>query len=117
MKYIYLFAAFILFANFGKAPKATLVLLNGNVVTLKSKGDRAQAVAIKDGDIIATGSDDAIRNYIGADTKVIDLKGKTVLPGFNDVHMHPAAIYDFDKPWAVLKLDTVSSMKNLIALL
>jgi len=47
----------------------------------------------------------------------VDLDGKTVVPGFNDVHMHPAPIYTFDKPWAVLKLDTVTSMKNLIALL
>ncbi|HZY37037.1 MAG TPA: amidohydrolase [Mucilaginibacter sp.] len=117
MKYLFVLIAFIVLTNFGSLPKASLVLKNGNIVTIKSKGDRAQAIAIKDGNILAVGTNEAIQGYIGADTKVIDLKGKTVVPGFNDVHMHPAAIYSFDKPYAVLKLDTVSSMKNLIALL
>lgn len=40
-----------------------------------------------------------------------------MVPGFNDVHQHPAPIYLFKQPYAVLKLDTVSSMKSLIALL
>jgi predicted amidohydrolase YtcJ len=117
MKYLALFVVFILFASFGDVPKANLVLLNGNIITIKTKGDRAQAIAITDGNIVAVGSNDDIRNFIGSQTKVIDLAGKTVTPGFNDVHMHPAAIYDFDKPYSVLKLDTVTSMKNLIALL
>ena len=117
MKYIYLVAALILFINVGKTPKASLVLLDGNIVTLKAKGARAQAIAISNGNIVAVGPDAVIRTFVGDSTKVIDLKGKTVLPGFNDVHMHPAAIYNFDKPYAVLKLDTVTSMRNLIALL
>lgn len=57
------------------------------------------------------------KSFIGKTTKVIDLKGKTVLPCFNDFHQHPAPVYTFDKPYAVLELDTVSSMKNLIVLL
>lgn len=104
MKYIYIFIAFVLFFNFGELPKASLVLKNGIIITLKAKGNRAQAVAIKEGNILAVGSDAEIQSYVGADTKVIDLHGKTVLPGFNDVHMHPSAIYSFDKPYSVLKL-------------
>jgi predicted amidohydrolase YtcJ len=116
MKYIYLILlVFVCTTVF--AQKADLVLKNGNIVTLKVKGDRAQAIAIKGEKIIAEGSDKYIKRFIGNATKVVDLKGKTVVPGFNDVHQHPAPVYTFDKPYAVLELDTVSSMKNLIALL
>ena len=99
------------------AQKADMVLINGNIITLKFKGDRAKALAIKNGGIIAVGSDELIKKFIGKSTKVVDLQGKTVVPGFNDVHQHPAPIYTFDKPYAVLELDTVTSMHNLIALL
>src|ERR1700759_3919391 len=97
------------------AQQADLVLNNGNIITIKQKGDRAQAIAIKDHTILAVGSNDDIKKYIGSDTKVIDLKGRTVTPGFNDVHQHPSPIYPFEAPYATLELDTVSSMKNLIA--
>jgi predicted amidohydrolase YtcJ len=116
MKYLSLFIA-VLFCTNVFAQKADLVLMKGNIVTLKVKGDRAHAIAIKGEKIIAVGSDKYIKTFIGKTTKVVNLNGKTVVPGFNDVHQHPAPIYTFDKPYAVLKLDTVSSMKNLIALL
>jgi predicted amidohydrolase YtcJ len=99
------------------AQQADLVLNNGNIITIKQKGDRAQAIAIKDHTILAVGSNDDIKKFIGSSTKVIDLKGRTVTPGFNDVHQHPSPIYPFEAPYATLELDTVSSMKNLIALL
>jgi len=99
------------------AQQADLVLSGGNIITLKQKGDRAQAIAIKDGLVLATGSSDDIKKYIGQNTKVIQLNGQTVIPGFNDVHQHPAPVYAFEEPYATLELDTVSSMKNLISLL
>src|SRR6201996_6181351 len=117
MKLTCFFAFLVLLCTNIYAQDADLVLKNGNIITLKNKGDRAQALAIKDEKIISVGSNDDISKFIGANTKVIDLKGKTVVPGFNDVHQHPAPIYTFEKPYSVLKLDTVTSMKNLIVLL
>ena len=99
------------------AQQADLVLTNGNVITLRTGGDRAQAVAIAGGTILAVGDNAAIKAYIGPNTKVVDLRGQTVVPGFNDVHQHPAPLYTWDKPYATLELDTVSSMANLIDLL
>lgn len=99
------------------AQHAELVLVNANVVTLRSMGDRASAVAVGGGTILAVGDRAAMASFIGSGTKVIDLHGQTVVPGFNDVHQHPFPIYVWDKPYAVLELDTVSSMANLIALL
>jgi predicted amidohydrolase YtcJ len=96
---------------------ADLVLTNGNIITLRAPGDRAQAVAISGTLIEAVGDVTSIQAYIGPNTKVIDLHGKTVVPGFNDVHQHPFPIYTWDKPYASLELDTVSSMASLIDLL
>ncbi|HEY4327765.1 MAG TPA: amidohydrolase [Mucilaginibacter sp.] len=112
-----LFLLLFIVANVLFAQQADLVLTSGNVITLKQKGDRAQAIAVKNNTVLAVGSDQDIKNYIGQNTKVIDLKGKTVTPGFNDVHQHPAPVYAFEELYATLELDTVSSMKNLIALL
>lgn len=100
-----------------KAQQADLVLLNGNVITLQHKGDRSQAVAIKGSNIIAVGTNAAIKKYIDTQTQTVQLNGQTVIPGFNDVHQHPAPVYAFEEPYATLELDTVSSMKNLISLL
>lgn len=117
MKKILLFFVFLIPAQTLVAQQADLVLTGGNIITVKQKGDRAQAVAIKNGWIIATGSDAQIKKYIGSATKVIRLKGQTVVPGFNDVHMHPNPVYAFDQLYATIELDTVTSMKNLISLL
>lgn len=117
MKKIVFFPLLLLLIKTVAAQQADLVLTGGNVITLKQKGDRAEGIAIKDGKILAVGSDLQVSKYIGKGTRVVALKGKTVVPGFNDVHQHPAPVYTFEKQYAVLKLDTVSSMKNLIGLL
>lgn len=68
---------------------ASLVLKNGAVYTMSEEGDVATAVAI-DGDwIIHVGDDDTVEKYIGEGTKVVDLAGKMVVPGFVDGHTHP----------------------------
>jgi predicted amidohydrolase YtcJ len=114
----YLFLVFLVgFCTRAFGQQADLVLVNANVITLRSAGDRASAVAISGSRIVAVGSAASLASYIGAATKVIDLHGQTVVPGFNDVHQHPAPVYVWDKPYAVLELDTVTSMANLIALL
>ena len=101
----------------GLSQSADLVLLNGILITLKTPGETAQAVAVKDGNILAVGSNELVRTYINPGTKIIDLHGRTVIPGFNDVHQHPAPVYSWDKPYAILRLDTVGSMTSLINLL
>lgn len=67
---------------------ADLILVNGKIYTVASGQPWADACAIKDGKFIAVGKSDAIRKYQGRITKVIDLNGRLVLPGFNDAHVH-----------------------------
>jgi len=81
----------LLFASLGSAsaqPAASLVLLNGKVWTVNEAQPRAEAVACLGGRIVAVGSNDEIRKWVGSATEVIDLGGKLVLPGFNDAHVH-----------------------------
>ena len=67
---------------------ADLVLLGGKVYTLDSENSIIQAVAMKDGKILAVGSDEKISSYIVENSTVIELGGKTVTPGFIDSHGH-----------------------------
>jgi predicted amidohydrolase YtcJ len=67
-----------------------MVLHNGKIVTVDESFSMAQAVAIKDGRFVAVGSNSDILALSGTGTEVMDLEGKTVLPGFNDSHLHLA---------------------------
>lgn len=67
---------------------ADLVLRNGNVVTVDPEHPAAEAVAVRDGEIVFVGSDDEIDAYVSPETEVIDLAGKTAMPGFIEGHGH-----------------------------
>ena len=70
------------------ALKPDKVLFNGKIVTVDEEFSIAEAVAIKDGRFIAVGTNADIKALIGPNTEEIDLEGRTVLPGFNDPHVH-----------------------------
>jgi predicted amidohydrolase YtcJ len=69
--------------------KADYVLQNGEIYNVDAMRSWADALAIKNNKIIYIGLDKGVKDYIGKQTKVIDLKGKMVLPGFQDSHIHP----------------------------
>ncbi len=69
---------------------ADLVFTSGSVMTMDSGSPRAAAAAVRDGRIVAVGTDAELRPWIGAKTRRVDLTGRTLLPGFQDAHVHPA---------------------------
>ena len=69
-----------------------MILLNGKVVTIDGKESIAEAVAVKFGRILAVGSNKDIRSLTDSRTKIIDLKGRTVVPGLIDSHCHFASM-------------------------
>lgn len=71
---------------------ADLLLINGNVVTVDAGRPRAEAVAIQDDRILAVGSTADLQAVLGPSTRVIDLYGRTVVPGLVDGHLHFAAL-------------------------
>ena len=72
------------------AKSADLIFVNGDIYT-QAQPARAQALAVRDGRIVAVGSNDEVRKLKGAPTKVVDLGGHFVMPGFNDAHVHLAS--------------------------
>lgn len=71
-----------------KRVTADLILYNGRVMTLDPDNPEVRAVAVKDGRFLACGNDEAIAAYRDNNTKVIDLHGRTAIPGLNDSHIH-----------------------------
>ncbi len=71
-----------------KACAADLLLVNGKIVTVDEKFSTQEAIAVKDGKVLAVGSTKEMKKLEGDSTEVIDLEGKTVLPGLYDSHLH-----------------------------
>ncbi|MGN4558986.1 amidohydrolase [Bacillus cereus group sp. MYBK5-2] len=67
---------------------ADTIFINGNVYTVEAKQPWAEAVAIKNGKIIYVGNTKGAKKYKNKNTKIIDLEGKMLLPGFVDSHLH-----------------------------
>lgn len=68
---------------------ADIVMVNGAIYTMDAGRRWAQAIAISNGRIVMVGSDQEATKYAGSLTKVVNLNGKMVLPGFIDSHIHP----------------------------
>ncbi len=73
---------------YGQILSADLVVTNANIRTMDAKRTVTQSIAVLNGKIIAIGSDADTKPLIGSKTQVIDARGKLVLPGFNDAHVH-----------------------------
>jgi predicted amidohydrolase YtcJ len=98
--------------------KADLVITNAKVITVDKDFTIRQAVAVKDGKITAVGTDDDVKPFIDGNTRVLDLKGKPVLPGINECHMH-APFFGATRPPLSLDLTypAVKSIPELVAAL
>jgi predicted amidohydrolase YtcJ len=90
---------------------ADLVLRNGKIVTVDEGKPDAQALAVSGDTIVAVGSNQEIQPYIGAATKVIDLKGALATPGLIDAHVHFTGVGDAAKN---LKLATAKNWNDIV---
>ena len=75
-------------ASAASAQVADTVLVNGKILTVDQQFSTRSAVAVREGRILAVGSDADIRKLAGPTTRTIDLQGRTVIPGLIDSHMH-----------------------------
>ena len=78
-----------------QAQPADLVLRNGKIVTMNAAAPTAQAIAVRGGKITALGADRAAAQWIGPNTKVIDLHGMLAIPGFIEGHGHFTGVGEF----------------------
>src|SRR6185369_1607394 len=92
-----------------------VVFSNGKIITVDERFSIAQAVAIRGGRILATGTNQEIAQLAGPNTRRIDLKGKAVIPGLIDNHMH---LLRAGSTWAKeLRFDGVDSRKQATEML
>lgn len=91
---------------------ADIVFRNGNVYTANDKEPRAQAIAVKGDRIVFVGSNEAAQKFVGTSTRVVDLKGNTVLPGFTDSHQHLSGVGQREM---TLNLEGTTSLDDLLA--
>jgi predicted amidohydrolase YtcJ len=89
--------------------RADAVYLNGNITTVHDKNPRAMALVIRGDRFVYVGSNGEARKYVGPRTVVVDLKGKTVLPGLIDAHLHLQGVGE-----AKMKLDAFWKPKKEI---
>src|ERR1700755_2064890 len=71
---------------------ADIVFKNGNVYTANNKAPQAEAIAVKADRIVFVGTNADAQKYVGPQTRVVDLHGSTVLPGFADAHQHLSGV-------------------------
>jgi hypothetical protein len=68
---------------------ADLVLLGGRIATMDAARRWVTALAVRDGRLVTVGPDADVRTHIGPRTRIVELRGRTVVPGFQDAHVHP----------------------------
>ena len=76
------------FTGTATAQNADTLVVNGKVITVDDKESVVEALAIRDGRIVATGTSAAMRKLAGPNTRTIDVQGRTVIPGLIDSHLH-----------------------------
>jgi predicted amidohydrolase YtcJ len=107
-------ATFLATASQAQA-QADLILTNGKIATMAKEGQFVQALAVKDGKVLATGSNAQVLKLKRDSTQVIDAGGRTVIPGLNDSHLHvirEGLNYNMELRW-----DGVTSLKRALQML
>lgn len=125
-QFVIRFLMVLLLTNTTKAiaQQADLILVNGKIFTSDPSNLYVQALAIKGNKILAVGSNTAIGKLASANTRRVDLQGKTVVPGFNDAHDHlgwfaPVGVgYTYTKtnPAGLSKAAVLDSVARLVKL-
>ena len=108
---IFLISMVLAFGSAQGAEIADQILFNGKVVTVNDQFQIVQAIAIKGDRILKVGTNADINQFRGPQTKMVDLRRKTVIPGLIDNHAHFIRAPEHDE----LRLDNITSRKQAIA--
>jgi predicted amidohydrolase YtcJ len=94
------------------AEVADVVFKNGNVYTVNERNPHAEAIAVKAGKIIFVGSNSDVKAYEGKATRIVDLRGSTVVPGMTDSHYHLTGVGEREMQ---LNLEGTASLEDFLA--
>ena len=96
-------------AQEGESLAPDVIFVQGKIVTVNHDFEVVEAIAVKSGRVIAIGTNQQIKRLSSPTTRVVDLRGKTVLPGFNDNHIHIRTGASRGENWkAISSLDALS---------
>lgn len=95
-------------------PPADLVLVNAKILTVDDRFSEAQALAVRDGRFVAVGSNEEARRHAGATTRVIDGRGRTVIPGLIDTHVHALSVADEEVTQPFRNLQSIGALQEWI---
>ncbi len=114
-RFLFTFAiCFFTFLSLTLAQKADLILQHGKIVTVDPQSSIQEALAIQGNRILRVGKNREVLATRGDHTKIVDLKGKTVIPGIVDSHVHPstACMTEFDHP--IPEMEAVQDVLNYV---
>jgi predicted amidohydrolase YtcJ len=100
--------------TFSDSMPADTLFVNANILTLDADNRVVRALAVRAGNIVAAGTDEEVRKFADQRTQVIDLEGRTVLPGFIDGHAHPTSVINAYKNWLDGRFPTTPSIAVLL---
>lgn len=118
MRFVLLFCLIVLAMACQNSPSTPdQIIHNAHILTMNQDAPVAQAMAILDDTIVAIGEQQAIMALAGPATRLSDLGGKTVVPGFIDAHCHPSPIYPFESIYGQVNVDPdrAPTMEALVA--
>jgi predicted amidohydrolase YtcJ len=107
---VFLFASMP--ASIQPSQTADLIFTNGNVYTVTDKQPHAQAIAVKGDRIVFVGTNAAAKKFQGKDTRVVDLRGATVVPGLADAHAHFTGVGQREMN---LNLEGITTLEDFLA--
>jgi predicted amidohydrolase YtcJ len=96
------------------ADAADVVVWNAKVVTVDAGFSRAQAVAIRNGLFAAVGTNDDVKKLVGARTRVIDARGKTVVPGLIETHVHATGAARGEVTQPFVQLHSIAEIQDWV---
>lgn len=99
---------------FAAGPEPDVVYYNGKIVTLDSNESVAGAVAVKDGKFLKIGSTSDIKKLAGSSTRMVDLDGRTTVPGLIDAHCHPMEAMMMKETWVDCRYPGCPSVKQAL---
>jgi predicted amidohydrolase YtcJ len=94
------------------AEEVDLIFANGNIYTVNEQQPRAEAIAVKNQRIVFVGSNEDAKKFRGNETRIVDLGGRTVVPGFTDSHCH---IFGIGGREINLNLEGTNTLEDFLA--
>ncbi|MDB4637881.1 amidohydrolase [bacterium] len=107
LKFVLFFSSSLVHAE---EKTADLILHNGNIVTVDKEFTVVQSMAVKNGKVVAVGTNETVRAWKGTTTHEIDLQGKMVLPGLIDSHVHPGGASMYEADHEIPAMETIADV-------